>query len=73
MATLTALPLATDDEPGCEYRAAEAGKLKRHKRTYSGERPFACDEPDCEFRAAEVGDLMRHKRRKLALLVTRFN
>ncbi|KAJ1624649.1 hypothetical protein T492DRAFT_1124289 [Pavlovales sp. CCMP2436] len=32
-----------------------------HKRTHSGERPFACDEPGCEYSAAEAGH-KTHKR-----------
>ncbi|KAJ1618061.1 hypothetical protein T492DRAFT_604810, partial [Pavlovales sp. CCMP2436] len=36
--------------------------LTAHKRTHSGERPYACDEPDCEYRATQPGHLPRHKR-----------
>ncbi|KAJ1615736.1 hypothetical protein T492DRAFT_557512, partial [Pavlovales sp. CCMP2436] len=39
------------DEAGCEYSAARAGDLKRHKRTHSDERPFPCDETGREYRA----------------------
>ncbi|KAJ1624556.1 hypothetical protein T492DRAFT_881689, partial [Pavlovales sp. CCMP2436] len=50
------------DEPDCEFRAIQAGDLKRHKRAHSGLRPYVCDEPDCEYRAIQAGDLKRHKR-----------
>ncbi|KAJ1640543.1 hypothetical protein T492DRAFT_583900, partial [Pavlovales sp. CCMP2436] len=36
--------------------------LTAHKRTHSGERPYACDEPGCEYRAAKAGNLTAHKR-----------
>ncbi|KAJ1641407.1 hypothetical protein T492DRAFT_853046 [Pavlovales sp. CCMP2436] len=29
------------DEPGCAYSATQAGHLTTHKRTHSGERPYA--------------------------------
>ncbi|KAJ1617906.1 hypothetical protein T492DRAFT_1132653 [Pavlovales sp. CCMP2436] len=45
-----------------ERTAAAAGKLTVHKRTHSGERPFACDEPGCEYSAAQAGSLKAHKR-----------
>ncbi|KAJ1636619.1 hypothetical protein T492DRAFT_861383, partial [Pavlovales sp. CCMP2436] len=32
-----------------------------HKRTHSGERPYACDEPGCDFRGAIAGRLKTHK------------
>ncbi|KAJ1616638.1 hypothetical protein T492DRAFT_918244, partial [Pavlovales sp. CCMP2436] len=42
--------------------AAQASSLTTHKRTHSGERPFACDEPGCEHRAIAWSDLKKHQR-----------
>ncbi|KAJ1636336.1 hypothetical protein T492DRAFT_960253 [Pavlovales sp. CCMP2436] len=50
------------NEPGCEYRAAQASSVKTHFRTHSGERPYACDAPGCEYRTATAINLARHKR-----------
>jgi uncharacterized Zn-finger protein len=33
-----------------------------HKRTHSGEQPYACDEPGCQYKASEASKLKRHKR-----------
>ncbi|KAJ1615847.1 hypothetical protein T492DRAFT_1152628, partial [Pavlovales sp. CCMP2436] len=37
------------------------GALETHKRTHSGERPFACDEPRCKYRTTTVSNLTTHK------------
>jgi hypothetical protein len=56
-------------EPGCAYRATpstgsgtDARALEEHKRTHSGERPYACDEPSCNYRATRARDLAAHMR-----------
>mmetsp|Transcript_26563 Transcript_26563/g.67297 ORF Transcript_26563/g.67297 Transcript_26563/m.67297 type:complete len:223 (-) Transcript_26563:432-1100(-) len=51
------------DWEGCEYKAAEMGNLKVHKRTHNGIRPYACDYPGCDYRAAVACTLRAHKRR----------
>jgi hypothetical protein len=50
------------DEPGCDFRATQAGTLKVHKRAHTGERPYPCDEPGCMYRATQKGDIKRHTR-----------
>jgi uncharacterized Zn-finger protein len=38
------------------------GHLEAHKRTHSGERPYACDEPGCTYCATQASALEKHKR-----------
>ncbi|KAJ1632419.1 hypothetical protein T492DRAFT_868283 [Pavlovales sp. CCMP2436] len=46
---------------GCNYSATLAGNFKEHKRTHSGERPYACDAPGCNYSVTQAGTLKRHK------------
>ena len=42
----------------CDYKTNRVGRLERHKRTHSGEKPFACQY--CSYRAAQRATLARH-------------
>ena len=47
----------------CEYKAKEAGHLKRHKanKHYIGVVWHVCNQTGCDFKAKEQGSLKRHK------------
>ncbi|UYV73592.1 hypothetical protein LAZ67_11000003 [Cordylochernes scorpioides] len=46
--------------PFCEYRTSHSFHYSRHKRTHTGEKPFACTY--CDYRTGDTSSLSRHKR-----------
>ncbi|KAF6029323.1 hypothetical protein EB796_012391 [Bugula neritina] len=42
----------------CDYKTHQLGRMERHKRTHSGEKPFACSY--CAYKAAQRATLDRH-------------
>ena len=46
----------------CDYKSLRKESMVRHKRTHSGEKPFACDFDGCDFKCAHKTTLVEHKR-----------
>ena len=44
----------------CDYASSEAGDLRRHLKTHSGEKSNKCNQ--CDFASSQAGDLKRHLR-----------
>ena len=42
----------------CDYASSEAGDLRKHLKTHSGEKPNKCNQ--CDFASAQASNLRRH-------------
>ena len=42
----------------CDYASSDAGNLRRHLKTHSGEKSNKCNQ--CDFASSHAGDLRRH-------------
>ena len=49
--------------PICEKVIQGAGKLPRHIRTHTGEKPYKCTWEGCDWRFARSDELTRHYRK----------
>ena len=42
----------------CDYASVQAGGMRTHLKTHSGEKPYKCSQ--CDFAYAQAGHLRRH-------------
>ncbi|CAG2176937.1 unnamed protein product, partial [Oppiella nova] len=47
--------------PGCDYSTRRSDLMTKHKRSHTGERPYACDWPECGKSFKRIDDLKDHK------------
>ncbi|KAI8610476.1 hypothetical protein BC830DRAFT_1069817, partial [Chytriomyces sp. MP71] len=45
----------------CEASYTTGNRLKVHKRSHTGERPYPCNAPGCSFAAKQACSLKSHK------------
>ena len=50
------------DHEGCGKRFSQSSHLTAHKRTHTGDQPYACEHEGCGKRFTESGSLTKHKR-----------